>query len=846
MCKKRLNKIVYFLIIVMGLSCALPNVLPESLLKNLPNWYAQNQIVMGLDLRGGSHLLMSVKTDELLLLKNQSLAKGIARHLSQSNLRTPSADTTKEGVMYTNIRAAEEAHLREAVKVVLSELTPGLAAYSIKKTNNSMRVLMTKHYTESLIDDAVERSVDVVRSRLDETGVVEPSITRQGKHNILIQLPGVDDPGRILKLLGTTALMSFHWVSDYLSPSKTSLRLKDKQNERLFHLEESVAMEGRHVRDARLGFNQVTNNPVVNFQLDSAGKRQFSDMTKRYIGRHLAIVLDNKVLTAPVIREPITGGRGEISGEFTAAEASDLALLLRSGSLPAPLEVLEERSVGAELGKDSIDKGITTGVIGALLVVGFMIVIYGRWGLIASLGLLINMGLIFGVLSALGATLTLPGIAGIILGIGMAVDAIILINERIKEEIQKGKRAFAAFDAGFRLAFNTILDSNITTLIAISFLFLFGEGAIRGFAITMAVGLFTSMFTTLSFMRTTMSWRAKKRGRQPLKISTLPLLKNIDRLSNSIHFMQFRWLSMSIALALAIGSLALASASSLNYGIDFRGGSLIEAYLPHTKIEDLRKTLDDSTTQKILIQQVGDKSHFIIRLPAEKETSIEDERPSVTKLSEKIKLEISEISENARILRTETVGPKISASFIETGLSAILLAGVGMLIYLGFRFEKHFAAAAIVTVALDLVVTLGFFALTRIEFNLTAVTALLALIGYSINDKVVVFDRIRESLRKAPQSPLSQLFNESIKATLSRTALTSLTTMLAILPMTISGGKAVESFALPMLFGVIIGTISSILVAASILLWLSERRAKRGLAQLDSQTEDLRRLEESP
>lgn len=337
-----------------------------------------------------------------------------------------------------------------------------------------------------------------------------------------------------------------------------------------------------------------------------------------------------------------------------------------------------------------------------------------------------------------------------------------------------------------------------------------------------------------------------KQARKPLKLATFSWLQNIGKFSEPIHFMRLKWLGIAVTMVLAIGSLALVSKSGLHYGIDFRGGSLIETHIPHTTIEDLRAALAHSTEKELLIQQIGNEPHFIIRLPAENETSIENERTSGTSLVQEIKSEISLMSENARVLRTDIVGPKISTSFIEAGISSILFAGVGMLIYLGFRFEKHFAAAAIITVALDLVITLGFFALTRVEFNLTAVTALLALIGYSINDKVVVFDRIRESLKQSPQKPLTELFNQSIQATLSRTILTSLTTILAILPMVIAGGKAVESFAFPMLFGIIIGTASSIFVAASILLWLGERRVKKGFAQLDSKTEEMRRLEESP
>lgn len=748
---------VYGLVVLLGLLCALPNLLSEESLKKLPDWYAKNQLTLGLDLRGGSHLLLAMETESVVKDKDPAQRDEIMR-------------------------------------------------------------------------DLMERSLEIVRRRLDETGMVEPLISRQGRDTILVQLPGVDDPAYIRELLGTTATMSFHWVAQQGSPV-TSMTLAGQAPGEVYRLEKPVALAGEHIKDARLAYNQQSGEPVVSFRLDNEGARRFGDMTSANIGRALAIVLDNRVITAPVIRGAITGGSGEISGHFTTAEANHLALMLRSGALPVPLKVIEERTVGPDLGRDAIAMGISTGVLGALLVLGFMAALYGRWGLIASFGLSLNLGLIFGVLSLFGATLTLPGIAGIILVIGMAVDANILINERIREETERGASAPTALKNGFDKAYNTILDSNVTTLIAISLLFLFGSGPIRGFAITMAIGLLLSMFTAIAITRLIMEWRVGRMGDKPLLMGGLREWFKSRKLLN-INFMRARYAGLIASAALSLASLVLVATPGMNYGIDFSGGSLVEVSAPQLNVEQIRAGLSDQNMH-LAIQEFGEPGNYLVRLPPQSAEEV-----ASGSLVADVKSAITRLSENTSFPRVETVGPRVSGDFADASIIALLVAGVGMLGYLWLRFESHFAIGAILTIALDLTKTLGFFVLCGVEFNLTAVAALLALIGYSVNDKVVVFDRIREKFRTTPDKPLLQLFNESINTTLTRTVFTSLTTMLAILPMAIAGGTAVSSFAWPMLFGVLVGTSSSIFIAAPIVYFLGERRIRLGKTQLRASREE--------
>jgi SecD/SecF fusion protein len=828
---------VYGLLILLGLLSALPNVLPDSVAQKMPDWYSANTLTLGLDLRGGSHLLMELDTQDLLRNQNQQLADQLSDKLREVRIAHARPVVTEDTIQIV----PKDPGRLDQVEDISRELikNPGaLPFYSVKIQPEQIRLQLTDSYRESLIADAVERSLEVVRRRLDESGLVEPGISRQGSDGILVQLPGVDNPQYIRQLLGTTAKMTFHWaVNNQFRADGNVITVAGEAANESYQLEQRVALEGKHISDARQAISQETGQPVVTFKLDKEGARLFGEMTRDNIGRALAIVLDNRVITAPVIRSAI-GASGEISGSFTVREAGELAILLRAGALPAPLQVIEERTVGPDLGSDTIAMGISTGLMGALLVIGFMLTIYGRWGLIACLGLSVNIGLVFGILSLLGATLTLPGIAGIILTIGMAVDANILINERIREELRRGKSNAGAVNEGFRRAYSTILDSNITTLIAVSLLFLLGSGPVRGFAINIGIGLLTSMFTAISVTRVVMEWQVRRLNRRPLQISGFKALDSIS--GSTINFMRGRFIGLVASAVLSLAAIFLFYEPGLKYGIDFSGGTVVEVVAPDTTVEQLRTHLQQNNFAQAAIQEFGDEGHYLMRLLMENAEQGAEQVASGQQV-EALKSAVLAVSPYAEFPRVEMVGPKVSDNFTDATILAVLLAGAGMLAYLWMRFESHFALAAILTIALDLTKTIGFFVLAGVEFNLTAVAALLALIGYSINDKVVVFDRVRENLRLTPDKPLLQLLNESITSTLTRTVFTSVTTFLALVPMAVAGGSAVASFALPMLFGILIGTSSSVYIASPIVYLLGQRRLRKGLLQLRPTSEQLRR-----
>ena len=493
-----------------GLLFAAPNFLSVRQAEALPDWLPHKQVSLGLDLQGGSHLLLEVEVDAVVRERLESMVDSVRVVLRKARIRYRRLGVEGRAVTVTirDVGRAEEA--RQLVRQVdpattQAELDDG-GRITLSLTDQAVRDWRTS---------AVKQSIEIVRRRIDETGVREPTIQRQGDDRILVQLPGIDDPERVKRLLGKTAKMTFHLVDEKASLSEAlagrvppGSKLMPSADEflsdgrpRMYLIRKRVMVSGDTLIDSQPSFDSRDNQPVITFRFDTSGGKRFADATRKNVGVRFAIVLDGKVISAPVIREPILGGVGQISGRFTVQETQDLSLLLRAGALPAPLTILEERTVGPGLGADSIAAGKVASIIGMVLVVVFMVVAYGLFGLMANVALVVNMVLITAVLSVLQATLTLPGIAGIVLTIGMAVDANVLVFERIREEVRVGRTPISAIDAGYSRAITTIIDANVTTLIAAVLLYLFGSGPVRGFAVTLSIGIMSSMFTAIMLTR---------------------------------------------------------------------------------------------------------------------------------------------------------------------------------------------------------------------------------------------------------------------------------------------------------------------------------------------------------
>jgi preprotein translocase subunit SecD len=494
---------------------AVPNFLPEKMVASWPKW-AQRHVVLGLDLQGGSHILLEVDTKAVRKEMLETLRDDVRRVLRDARIGYTGLAVRGNSV---EVRIREGANASQAqtklgeLSLPLGGILGGTGQRSLDITNEPdslIRLSLTDPAILERVRQSVEQSIQIIERRVNELGTVEPLIQREGNDRILVQVPGLQDPTRLKEIIGKTAKLDFRMV-DTSMPSEQALQGRVPPDDEILYstsqpktpylIEKRVLVSGGELTDAQPGFDQRTNEPVVNFRFNTSGARKFAQATQENVGKPFAIVLDNEVISAPVIREPILGGSGQISGSFTVQSANDLSILLRAGALPAPLTIIEERTVGPGLGADSIAKGKTSSYVGAAMVIVFMIATYGLFGVFANIAVAINVAMIFGVLSLLNATLTLPGIAGIVLTVGIAVDSNVLIYERIREEVRGGRSPINAIDAGFSKALATILDSNITTFIAAAVLFYIGTGPVRGFAVTLGVGIITTVFTAFTLTR---------------------------------------------------------------------------------------------------------------------------------------------------------------------------------------------------------------------------------------------------------------------------------------------------------------------------------------------------------
>jgi protein-export membrane protein SecD len=498
---------------LLGAILCLPNAFPAP-----AAWLPWRTVHLGLDLQGGSYLLLEVDMKAVIKERLNGMVDGVRQALRPGAIfySTLEAQPDQNRILLQLRDPAKTAAATAALHPLISLEGPTSAPAG------QILLTLSEVALRARAQGAVLQSIEIVRRRIDESGVLDPQITQQGDNRIVVQLPGIGDPQRIKDLLGKTAHMTFRLVDETANanapgavppPGDEFLPMQDDPKQKI-GVRKRVDVDGGDLTDARAGTSPQTGEWVVNFTFNSLGARRFADITRTNVGHRFAIVLDDKVISAPVIREPITGGRGQISGNFTAASASDLAVLLRAGALPAPLTVVEQRSVGPELGADSIRAGAIALAVGFVMVIAFMAVFYGLFGWFANVCLVVNLVLMLAIMSLLEATLTLPGMAGILLTLGMAVDANILINERIREETRNGRPPLAALEAGFTRAYSTIFDSNATAFLAHVMLFVFGSGPVRGFAVTITVGIATSLFTAWMLTRLLVSkWYAAHRPR---------------------------------------------------------------------------------------------------------------------------------------------------------------------------------------------------------------------------------------------------------------------------------------------------------------------------------------------
>ena len=688
----------------------------------------------------------------------------------------------------------------------------------------SFLIRLVPQTENGITPDLLDQAVEVIRKRVDQYGVSEPVITPQGKDRILVQIAGLDSKQteeaktqlqRVAKLEfsivddgGSARLERIKAGEEIMDPSlviKPMVTGKDKKETVEILVKRRPALTGESVTRAFAYFDQQGYG--VSLELDGEGAKLFDEVARQNKGRQMAIILDGEVISAPVLQSDHFGGRAQITGNFDDKEARDLASALEN-PLRVPVQIEETRSVSPTLGADSIKSGVLAGVSGLVLVMIFTMLYYRFVGLVAVVGLLLNMVLLFGAMAMFNFTLTLPGIAGIILTIGMAVDANVLIYERLREELQAGKSLTAALTGAYDKAFSAIFDANITTLITALILFWQATGSVKGFAVTLTVGIIASMFSALLFTRTAFRWMVDKFGLT--KVSMLNLVP-----ARKFDFLGKRHLAAGISILLIVGSVAIfAIRGEKNLGIDFRGGDLVilDSTQPLT-VAEARTAIQDPG---VVIQYEREGTRELLTLRGPQGASGELIQQLQAKFPDK----------GITVIGQDTVGPQIGMEFAKSALIALGLGMLGILFYVTLRFEFSFAIGAVVALVHDVIITVGLFSLIGGELSLVMVGAILTIAGYSINDTIVVFDRIREGLTHGERGSIQSLMNTSINETLSRTILTGGTTLLSVGALYFFGGAVLRDFSFAILMGIAIGTYSSIFVAAPVVLWASRIRGK--------------------
>jgi len=823
----------------------------------VPGWWqkylAPAGLRLGLDLQGGMHLVLKVDLKKAIENNLDLSAQDFKEALAAKNVtvvRTPSGDARKAIMTLPNSAAMD------TVKQTVGKDFPDLRAEFQSDEGVFPRIILSlkQEKIDFINNKAVEQSLEILRNRIDQFGVAEPSIVRQGEDEIVIQLPGVKDPQRAMNLIGRTAQLEFKLVDESAaglnlsqliaqaiqagkwqeggSRKQLNLALQtslpegseiyfekeaDKNTKKEIRtpilLKSQVLLTGDMIKDAQVRVGGNFNEPYVSLDFTSRGGTVFGQITEKSVGRRFAIVLDEVVRSAPVIREKILGGSAQISGSFTYEEASDLAIVLRIGALPAPVEIVQNLTVGASLGQDSINKGLTSGLIGTALVVLFMAVYYRLSGINADISMALNILLLFAGLAMMGGTLTLPGIAGIILSVGMAVDSNIIIFERMREEFALGKSVRSGVEAGYAKAFGTIVDAHVTTLITALALFLFGTGPIKGFAVTLSLGIIFNLFSTLFASR--LFYDAMHGRRKLKKLSFMLFLKKPN-----LDYMRLKKIAFSISGVFAlVGLLAFVQIArgQANMGVDFSGGTMLQyqAAKPFT-LAQVRPVMAKSGLEGVELQKVEGENRLIVK--------IKKDQATVGKLTEIVSGKLAaELPELKFALENQAeIGSSVSDTLRSKALFAIVISLCGVIFYLWMRFDLRFGLAATVATFHDVMAVLGLIWLIDQEITLLTVTALLTLAGYSLNDTVIIFDRIRENQHKSedPENITDQLINISTNEVLSRSIVTSFTVFMVLVALYAFGGSVLHDFSFALLVGVLIGTYSSVFVASPLLtLW---------------------------
>lgn len=899
----------------------------------------ETELGLGLDLQGGMHVTLEVSPVEILKgLSGNSKDPAFNTALDRA---TEAAKTTNDkfvNIFYSQWQQA--ASNRKLSEVFATAANRG--RISLESSDSEILDII-----DGEIENAIERSFNILRTRVDRFGTSQPNIQRiQGSGRIQIELPGVDNPERVRNLLQGVAKLQF-WevaeIQDYLSElesvnsllvaeqkstSQESPATDDQDEEEMTEEEELASelerqlaeesgsddfssevspifsltrsnqglvyevrdtvtinrilaredvksllprnvkflwsvkpitegnmellelfgirynrasdqapLEGDVITDARQTLDQ-TSRPAVSMQMNAEGARRWRKLTSESIGKRIAVVLDDYVYTAPVVQSEIPSGQSEITGNFSIEEAKDLANILKSGSLPAPTKIVEEAIIGPTLGKEALNQGLISMIAGLTLVVLFIVAYYAKGGLVAIAALVFNIFFILGILAQLGAALTLPGIAGIVLTIGMSIDANVLIFERIKEELRNGAGLLVAINQGYNKAFSAILDSNVTTFLTGAILYALGQGPVKGFAIVLMIGIASSFFSAVFITRVIVSWMTAKGEKSNVSFET-PIARNVLSELN-IDFLSKRKVAYLISTSIIVVGLAIAAISGLKFGVDFTGGrSYIVEFAEPVSASELKTGLDGEFDGSVEVKTYG--ANNIMKVTTSYLIN-EDDDASNTEVETKVREGIASLfsltyttdaenlSENQfAITGSSKVGATVADDIKSSSISAMFFAIVAIFLYILLRFRKwQFSLGSIIALVHDVFFVIAAFAIATalgatFEIDQVFIAAVLTVVGYSINDTVIVFDRIRENISNRGTSKLVKMFNDAINQTMARTLITSATTLIVVLVLLIFGGEVLRGFSFALLIGVLVGTYSSIYIATPIVVDLMKK-----------------------
>ncbi|ASY56270.1 protein translocase subunit SecDF [Sinorhizobium sp. CCBAU 05631] len=832
-----LKNTLIWLVVLAGFAFALPNIVPREQLAGWPAWLPHRQVPLGLDLKGGSDIVLKVDRDSIVADRLQATIQAIAQALRGSEIGYTGLSGSGQEIQFRLRDTSQLAAAREALNTLTAPVeAPDRAGNPIRElvvdettAQEPVRLRLTNEGIDFRLSAALAQSIEAVRRRVGEVVAAEPVIQRRGSDRLSIQIPGLEDPQRLKDLLSQRGSVAFRWLDPSIPAQQALDTRPPAASEVLYSLddppvpylvERQAFASAEDFDDAQPGTDPQTGEPVVDIKLTAEASTRLATLSQAASNRQFAIVLDGQVVSTPALGDVIEGDMVRLSGDLSEEGAENFAALLRAGPLPASLTVIEERTVGPEVGTDAIANGLTAGLVAAAAVAACMIGFYGFFGLVAVVAVIVNVVLIIAVISLLGITLTLPGIAGIVLTIGVAVDSNVLIYERLREEVRNSSEPLRkALDNGFSRVLRSIIDANLTMLIAGVILFLLGTGAISGFATTLAIGSVTTILTAHSLTRRLIrGWYRRRRPKHLPRGIRTGFFAEAD-----IRFMALRNPVFILMASLSLASLVLLVSLGLNMGADFKGGSLLELRSKQgtADVADVRARLDELNLGEVQIQGLGSARDILLRIPSQEAGDNADQTA--------MGLVRAELEGDYSFRRVEVVGPAVSGELTRAGTLAVAAAILAIILYVWLRFDWKFAAGAVITTLHDVLLTVGFLVLTGIEFNLASLAALLTIVCYSLNDTMVIYDRVRENLARYRRMPLSVLIDASINQTLSRTILTATTTALALVALYLFGGsRLVQSFSATLLFGVVIGTVSSIYIAGPVLILFNRRNNRLG------------------